>query len=273
MCFTPRVSCWRRFPAKKWSSRPVNDMDLELLGSAHGVPTDLLCLRWQSMPARDPNSLLQWTHLKPNDSGTCLGASGFPRSAVAPAPRRTLWMAFNLMLQFPASGWDSDAHDPTACCCETGTKHNTKRIHTTTCIAMDGSVAWLCTHHGWFHILNENTDQNVRSLTLNQNQKYKIRKWLRGGLHTHQIHNARSLRNIHNEHNCLNNCWVNFDNLNRRAGRRLVHPSMAARGQQSKKPSQLQWSGIWCAWICSRITNNYFFPIVMQWVSDCCFAV
>ena len=173
---TPRVPCWWRIPAD-WSPRAVNDMDLELLGSAHGVPTYNLFLRCWAMPARDSNSLPQWAHLKPNDSGNCFGASGFPR----PAPRRMLWMAFNLMLQFPASGWDSDAHDPTACCCETGTKHNTKRIHTTTCIAMDGSVAWLCTHHGWFHILNKKTDQNVRSLSLHQNQKYKIRKWLRGG--------------------------------------------------------------------------------------------
>ena len=174
MCFTPRVSCWRRISVKEWSPRPVNDMDLEFLGSAHGVPTDELCLRWTSMPARDPNSLLRWRHLKPNDSGTCLGPSGFPR----PTPPCMLWMAFNLMLQFSASGWlgDLDAHDPTACCCETGTKHNTKRIHTTTCIAMDGSGAWLCTHHDWFHILNKNTDPNVRILTLNQNQKYQNQK-------------------------------------------------------------------------------------------------
>ena len=72
---TPRVSCWRRIPAE-WSPRAVNDMDLELLGSAHGVPTYNLFLRCWAMPARDSNSLPQWAHLKPNDSGNCFGASG-----------------------------------------------------------------------------------------------------------------------------------------------------------------------------------------------------
>ena len=32
------------------------------------------------------------------------------------------------------------------------------------------------------------------------------------------------------------------------------------------KPSQLQWNGIWCAWICLRITNISFFHFVIQWV-------
>jgi hypothetical protein len=36
---TPRISCWRRIPAD-WSPLSVNDMDLEFLGSAHGVPTN-----------------------------------------------------------------------------------------------------------------------------------------------------------------------------------------------------------------------------------------
>ncbi len=74
---TPRVSCWRRIPAA-WSPRSVIDMDLWFLGSAHGVPTDQLCLRWQSMACRESNSFLQWTHLKPNAIGTRLGPSGFP---------------------------------------------------------------------------------------------------------------------------------------------------------------------------------------------------
>jgi hypothetical protein len=65
---TPRVSCWRRLPAN-WSPRSVKDMDLEFLGSAHGLPTDETCLRWMSMACRDSNSLLQWAHLKPNVSG------------------------------------------------------------------------------------------------------------------------------------------------------------------------------------------------------------
>ena len=85
---TPRVSCWRRVPAA-WSPRSVIDMDLWFLGSAHGVPTDPLCLRWQSMACRESNSFLQWTHLKPNAIGNRLGPSGFP----LPAPRRMLWVA------------------------------------------------------------------------------------------------------------------------------------------------------------------------------------
>ena len=141
---TPRVSCWRRIPAKECPPRAVNDMDLEFLGSAHGVPTDALCLWWVSMPIRESNSLLQWAHWKPNDSGNCFTPLGCP----LPAPRRMLWMAFNF-LQFSASG-PSDAN-----CSEPGTKHNTKNNCSTLCIATDGSVAWMCTHHGRFHILNE----------------------------------------------------------------------------------------------------------------------
>ena len=43
-CNTPRVSCQRRIPAKELSPRAVNDMDLKFLGSAHGLPTDAMCL-------------------------------------------------------------------------------------------------------------------------------------------------------------------------------------------------------------------------------------
>ena len=49
---TPRVSCRRRFPVYE-SPRWVNDMDLEFMGSAQGVPMELRCRRWQSMPARE----------------------------------------------------------------------------------------------------------------------------------------------------------------------------------------------------------------------------
>ena len=75
--------------------------------------------------------------------------SGFPR----PAPRRMLWMAFDCKLhQFSAR--DSDAqYSPWS---NTETKHNTKRIRITPCMAIDGSVACLCMHHhGWLHILCE----------------------------------------------------------------------------------------------------------------------
>ena len=58
---TPRVSCWRRIPAA-WSSRSVIDMDLWFLGSAHGVPTDAMCLRWTSMACRESNYCTEtWT--------------------------------------------------------------------------------------------------------------------------------------------------------------------------------------------------------------------
>ena len=156
---TPRVSCWRRIPAE-WSPRAVHDMDLELLGSAHGVPTDELHLRCWAMPARESNSLLQLAHLKPNDSGNCFGPLGFP----LPTPRRMLWMAFNL-LQFSACG----PIDALANCSKTGTKqcskHNTKNKRTILCIATDGSVSWMCTHHWRFHILKGKT-QKFRKSTL-----------------------------------------------------------------------------------------------------------
>ena len=112
---TPRVSSWRRIPAA-WSSRSVIDMDLWFLGSAHGVPTDAMCLRWTSMACRESNSALHSTHLKPNAIGKRLGPSGFP----LPAPRRMLWIAFN-WLQFSTSGQLDDN------CNDTGNKHNTKR--------------------------------------------------------------------------------------------------------------------------------------------------
>ena len=162
---TPRVSCWRRIPAKEWSPRAVNEMDLEFLGSAHGVPTDELCRRWTSMPARDPNSLLQQAHWKPNDSGNCFGPSGFPLPAAAPWRTGMLWMAFNL-LQFSAGG----PIDPNCSRAKTGVKHNTKRIRTALCIAIasDGSEAWMCTHHhdGRFHYIPDKNQNHLRRLNL-----------------------------------------------------------------------------------------------------------
>ena len=67
---TPRVSCMRRVPVYE-SPRWVNDMDLEFMGSAQGVPIEWGCRRWQSMPARDPNSPPQYAHLKPSEMGNC----------------------------------------------------------------------------------------------------------------------------------------------------------------------------------------------------------
>ena len=120
-------------------------------GGGRGVPTDVLCLRWMSMTCRDSNSLLQWAHLKPNDMGNLFGPSGFPLPAPLPAPRRMLWLDFNLL-------WISASGPIDANISETGTKHNTKRRIRTPrilCIATDWSVAWMCTHHGLFHNLNE----------------------------------------------------------------------------------------------------------------------
>ena len=243
----PRVSCWRRIPAE-WSPRAVHDMDLEFLGSAHGVPIEKLLLRCWAMPARESNSLLQLAHMKPNDSGNCFG----PQGCLPPAPRRMLWIAFNL-LQFPSSG------PINANCSETGTKLNTKNKCTTLCIATDGLFAWMYTHHE----INEN--YIIKCLIQNY-------RWLRDALHTHRKHNARSrwMRNIWTLKQLPNNCWANFNNL-LRAGRHLVQQ----HGDQEpavEKAVALQLSGLWCAWICSRITKNYFCPIMMRRISDCCFA-
>ena len=82
---TPRVSCGRRFPVTNpmyESPRRVNDMDLEFMGSAQGVPMELRCRRWQSMPARDPNSPPQYAHLKPNESGNFFLPPGIPPPAL-----------------------------------------------------------------------------------------------------------------------------------------------------------------------------------------------
>ena len=68
---TPSVSCSRTTPAKERPPRSVNDMDLWFSGSAHGVPIELPCLRWQSKATREPNSPRHSRHLNPNYSGTC----------------------------------------------------------------------------------------------------------------------------------------------------------------------------------------------------------
>ena len=176
---TPRVSCWRRIPAA-WSPRSVNDMDLWFLGSAHGVPTDVLCLRGMSMACRESNSLLQWAHLKPNDMGNLFGPSGFPLPAPLPAPRRMLSVDcdFNLnVLQRSASGpIDSNRS-------LTGAKHNSKRRIRTIrimCIATDWSIAWMCTHHGLLQVDRDN---------LNEKQP-KCQK------HDHKINESNEMKNM-----------------------------------------------------------------------------
>ena len=81
-----------------------------------------------------------------------------------------LWMAFNL-LQFSASV----LNDPVFS--ETGTKHNTNRIRTTLCISIDGSVAWMCTHHWLFHNLNEKQPKCQKDdLEINESNAIKTTK-------------------------------------------------------------------------------------------------
>jgi hypothetical protein len=163
---TPRVSCWRRIPAA-WSSRSVIDMDLWFLGSAHGVPTDAMCLRWTSMACRESNSALHSTHLKPNAIGKRLGPSGFP----LPAPRRMMWIAFN-WLQFSTSGQLADN------CNDTGNKHDAKRNkRTTLCIATKGSVACKCTHHGLVSKSEWKNIKNVRKISERFNRGIQSKLW------------------------------------------------------------------------------------------------
>jgi hypothetical protein len=76
---------------------------------------------------------------------------------------------------------------------------------------------------------------------------------------------SRSMQFVHKAHNVTARLYsiIFF-----RAGRPLVclrGARMSTRSQLSKKPSQLQWNGIWCAWICSRIRNKYF-----VWLVLCC---
>jgi hypothetical protein len=78
---TPRVSCRQRFPVYE-SPRWVNDMDLEFMGSAQGVPMELRCRRWHSVPARDPSSPPQYAHLKPNEIGNFFLPPGIPPPAL-----------------------------------------------------------------------------------------------------------------------------------------------------------------------------------------------
>ena len=71
MAVAPRVSCCRRIDDATLA-RAVNDRDLLFSGSAHGVPWDVGCRRWQSMPVFESNSLVQWAHRYPNACGAAL---------------------------------------------------------------------------------------------------------------------------------------------------------------------------------------------------------
>ena len=242
---TPSVSCSRTTPAKERPPRSVNDMDLWFSGSAHGVPIELPCLRWQSKATREPNSPRHSRHLNPSDIGTCALPSGFPR----PAPRRMLWnLKFNLH-QFSAR--DSDAqYSPWS---NTETKHNTKRLRTTPCMVTYGSVAWFCTHRGWqwLHhmILNENqNDQNVRSSDSQQirriSENYTLENKTRS-VYSPNMQCTLSLNNVHKAHNVTAEIyWVNFDNLNTRAGQRLVRHRHVDEEPADEEafPASVEWN-------------------------------
>jgi len=136
---TPRMSCSRRFPVYE-SPRWVNDMDLEFMGSAQGVPMELRCRRWQSMPVRDPNSPPQYAHLKPNESGNFFLPPGIPPPALR--LRRILWS-----FQFAASPgpwwWVPDNGASTAC----NNVNTIQKKRTGQCISLVGSVAYKHARH------------------------------------------------------------------------------------------------------------------------------
>jgi hypothetical protein len=77
MAAAPRVSCCRRIE-DEMLARAAKDMDLLLIGSAHGVPTEVGCRWWQSIAGREANPLLQWAHRYPNPCGTFLAAGLSP---------------------------------------------------------------------------------------------------------------------------------------------------------------------------------------------------
>ncbi len=99
---TPRMSCSRRLPVYE-SPRWVNDMDLEFMGSAQGVPMELQCRWWQSMPVRDTNSPPQYAYLKPNESGNFFVPPGIPPSALR--LRRIVWSFIFAASPGPWLGW------------------------------------------------------------------------------------------------------------------------------------------------------------------------
>jgi len=144
---TPRVSCRRRFPVKE-SPRWVNDMDLEFMGSAQGVPMELRCRRWQSMPARDPNSPPQYAHLKPKETGNF-----FP----LPALRRMLW-SFQFATSPGPWSWVADKVASTAC----KTVNTTQKIRTGQCISLVVSVAYMHSRHCPIQVLNDKKGQSVK---------------------------------------------------------------------------------------------------------------
>ena len=75
MAVAPRVSCCRRIEDATLA-RAENDMDLLFSGYAHGVPRDVGCRRWQSIPVFESNSRVQWAHQYPNACGSFLLTAG-----------------------------------------------------------------------------------------------------------------------------------------------------------------------------------------------------
>jgi hypothetical protein len=178
---TPRMSCSRRFPVYE-SPRWVNDMDLEFMGSAQGVPMELRCRRWQSMPVRDPNSPPQYAHLKPNESGNFFLPPGIPPPALR--LRRILWS-----FQFAASPgpwwWVPDNGASTAC----NNVNTIQKIRTGQCIALVGSVAYNDARH-WPIQVQVLPDQTKKDKVLNMENKPKSHQLdhLKFTIRTEQTH-------------------------------------------------------------------------------------
>ena len=268
MGHTPRVSCWRRIPAA-WSPRSVNDMDLWFLGSAHSVPTDVLCLRCIFMACRESNSLLQWAHLKPNAVGNLFGPSGFPlpEPLQVPAPWRMLWLDFNLLQTWISASAPNDAN-----CSETGTKNNTqRRIRTPRilCKATDWSVAWMCTHHGLFHNLNEKQPK-CQNDKLKINESNAIKTIQCNAAHCTPTQNvmrahAQSITFIMRIEQLPKTYWVNL-----RAGRSDVSCNIQACRRGARR-SRRSFSGLDYGAYCKQIINSTFdFYAPMQGLKTQC---
>ena len=95
-------------------------------------------------------------------------------------------------------------------------------------------------------------------------------------MYTHPKRNARSRwkHNIHNAHKVTARILLNkFELISGRQKRRLVQQSsISARSQQNlRKPSQQQWSGLWCVlqiiisvllW-CEEFRKQIIFPVLL----------
>ena len=148
MAVAPRVSCCRRIDDATLA-RAVNDRDLLFSGSAHGVPWDVGCRRWQSMPVFESNSLLQWAHRYPNACGALLLTAW--TSLLAGRIMQVMdkfWFCAPLIYR----GNGGYTHCVPATLSTTASKKEQTGICPT--ITRDGSFAHLFLRHGRFRILS-----------------------------------------------------------------------------------------------------------------------